>query len=239
MSRKPSPDGSGILFPASLAGKRYSGQPDYATETNKSIYFCNMKKTITESIAKGMSYENYRAIVTALLIDNKSTGHRQSDDLTHYSRMNEARMNRLEKTVLISEENISRLQSLTLRFTWLVISEGWCGDAAQVLPILDKLAKTTDNINLKIVLRDDNPELMDLFLTNNTRSIPKLIILDENNEVKATWGPRPQGGSDLVSGYKKASGVFDDIGKTALQLWYAKDKGVSIQDEIVKMLAGL
>lgn len=198
-----------------------------------------MKNTITESIKKGISYEDYRAIITNLLREDKSTGHTQSEALTHYSKLNETRMNRIEKTVSISEMNIIRMKSLASRFTWLVISEGWCGDAAQIIPILDKLAKTTENIDLKIVFRDDNPQLMDMFLTNNARSIPKLIVIDEKNEVSATWGPRPQGALDLIVDYKKKHGIFDDTAKTELQLWYAKDKGISIQDEIVKLMAGL
>ncbi|AWI24802.1 thioredoxin family protein [Flavobacterium pallidum] len=198
-----------------------------------------MKNTITKGLAESISYDGYRSMVTTLLSENKSTGHGQSEALTHYSRMNETRMNRLEKTVLISEKNASAMQSLASRFTWLVISEGWCGDAAQILPVLEKLAKLSDKVTLKIVLRDEHPELMDLFLTHNTRSIPKLIVLDENNAVKTTWGPRPKAALDLVADYKRENGVFDDAGKTALQLWYTKDKGASIQDEMVAIMAGL
>lgn len=198
-----------------------------------------MKNMITESVQKGISYEGYRAIITNLLREDKSTGHTQSEAMTHYSKLNETRMNRIEKTVSISEMNIIRMKSLTSRFTWLVISEGWCGDAAQIIPILDKLAKSTENIDLKIVFRDENPQLMDMFLTNNARSIPKLIVLDEQQHVLTTWGPRPQGALDLIADYKEKHGIFDDTAKTELQLWYAKDKGISIQDEIVQLMLPL
>ncbi|AWA28995.1 thioredoxin family protein [Flavobacterium magnum] len=198
-----------------------------------------MENPITAGLADALSYAEYRSLIAKLLSENQSTGHRQSEDLTHYSRMNEARMNRLEKTVTVSEENARKLRSIGSGFTWLVLSEGWCGDAAQILPILDKLARENDHITLQIVLRDDHPALMDLFLTNNTRSIPKLIILDEDLGVRAVWGPRPKGAVELVTDYKRRVGVFDDEGKTALQLWYTKDKGISIQNEIAAIMAAL
>ena len=197
-----------------------------------------MQKSITNALSNSYSYTEYRKLVTDLLAEGKSTGSEQSEDLTHYSSLNETRMNRLEKTIKITETTISKLQNVHKNYIWLVISEGWCGDAAQLLPIIHKMAaESKDKIDLKIVLRDENPDLMNLFLTNGGKAIPKLIIIDkEKLEVLADWGPRPKGASELVNNYKKEFGAFDETIKTNLQLWYLHDKGISTQNEIMEIM---
>ena len=120
--------------------------------------------------------------------------------------------------------------------TWLVITEGWCGDAAQNLPVINKLAEINTNIKLKLVLRDENLELMDLFLTNGGRSIPKLIALNKQNEVLFTWGPRPKVATKMVADYKEKHGSLDPQFKQDLQVWYNKDKGKSVQSDFIELL---
>ncbi len=199
-----------------------------------------MKIAVAEGLQKSHSYPKYRKIVTDLLTEGKSTGEHQSEELTHYSELNEARMNRLDKKMVISEENIQKLLSLKKHYLWLVISEGWCGDAAQLLPIFNKMAILTPHIDLKIVFRDENPQLMNLFLTNGSASIPKLIILDkETKNVRGSWGPRLKSAANLITSYKRQYGAIDDTAKKELQLWYLRDKGISTQDEIVSLLLEL
>jgi len=199
-----------------------------------------MKVAVAESLLKSHSYVKYRTVVSNLLKEGKSSGNQQSEALTHYSELNEARMNRLDKKTVISEENIQKLMTLKNKYTWLVLSEGWCGDAAQILPILNKLAVITPNIDLKIVFRDENEALMSMFLTNGGKSIPKLIVLDEGSKnTLGNWGPRPKGASDLIQSYKRQYGVIDETAKTELQLWYLHDKGLSIQNELVTMMLNL
>lgn len=199
-----------------------------------------MKIAIAESLLKSHSYVKYRAIVTKLLNEGKSSGNQQSEELTKYSELNEARMNRLDKKIVISEENIQKLLTLKKQYTWLVLSEGWCGDAAQILPVFNKLAVIAPNIDLKIVFRDENEALMNMFLTNGGKSIPKLIVLDsESKNVLGNWGPRPRGASDLIRSYKLQYGVIDETAKTELQLWYLHDKGISTQNELVTLMLHL
>ncbi len=196
-----------------------------------------MNEIIRESLEKSFSYSEYRNIVSQLLLEGKSTGNTQSEDLLHYSQLNETRMKRLEKTIAITEENKQKLQHLSKNYIWLVISEGWCGDAAQLLPIFNKMADLSENIDLKIVFRDENEALMNLFLTNGGKSIPKLIILDKQTlNVIADWGPRPSGATKLMRDYKEKFGVIDETIKTELQMWYLHDKGISTQDEILNLL---
>lgn len=192
---------------------------------------------IKESLQRSFSYSEYRKTVSQLLLEGKSTGSTQSDDLLHYSLLNETRMNRLEKTIAISEENKLKLKNISQDYIWLVISEGWCGDAAQLLPIFNKMAVLSDNIDLKIVFRDENEALMDLFLTNGGRSIPKLIILEKDTlNIISDWGPRPAGATKLMKDYKEKYGVIDETIKTELQMWYLHDKGISTQNEILNLL---
>ena len=196
-----------------------------------------MKTTIAKALFNSHSYLEYRKLVSDLLLEGKSTGNEQSEDITHYSTLNETRMNRLDKTMKITDENNLRLKSLKGNYIWLVISEGWCGDAAQLLPVVNKMAVESGKIELKIVLRDENDALMNLFLTNNSKSIPIVIIVDKNTgELVGQWGPRPKGAIELIQNYKKEFGIVDETAKTNLQLWYLHDKGLSTQQEIIDLM---
>ncbi|CAM4426594.1 thioredoxin family protein [Flavobacterium terrigena] len=195
-----------------------------------------MLSIIKSAIQKSISYSEYRTLVSKLISEGKSTGKEQSADLLHYSELNEVRMNRLEKTLKMDSEVLEKLQNLKAKQTWLVISEGWCGDAAQILPIIKLMAESSENINLKIVLRDENDDLMAQFLTNGARSIPKLIVLDENLEVINHWGPRPEAAKNLILDYKAKHGIVDEPAKIALQKWYLEDKGISTMKEIVGII---
>ena len=195
-----------------------------------------MINTIKQALENSFSYADYRKKVTNLIAEGKSTGHTQSEDLLKYSELNETRMNRLEKTIEVTNEVKTKLQNLDKKYIWLVLSEGWCGDAAQIVPVIHKMAEVTDKIELKIALRDDNDELMQHFLTNGGKAIPKLIVLDaENFHVLADWGPRPHDAKQLIIDYKATHGVVDETAKIELQKWYLHDKGVSIQQEIVEI----
>ncbi|MHC0439183.1 MULTISPECIES: thioredoxin family protein [unclassified Flavobacterium] len=200
-----------------------------------------MKSIVAKALFNSHSYIEYRKLVTDLLSEGKSTGNEQSDSLTNYSKLNETRMNRLEKTIVISEDTISKLQHLDNHYIWLVISEGWCGDAAQILPILNKMALASDKkIDLRIVLRDENDDLMNHYLTNGGRAIPKVIVIcKEAGIVRADWGPRPKGATELMAKHKREVGPIDEKIKTDLQLWYLADKGISVQEELLEIMENI
>ena len=198
-----------------------------------------MKEILKNTLNNSYSYQDYRKTVTDLLQEGKSSGAIQSEALFNYSRLNETRMHRLDKTIAIDLAINSKLESISNQYIWLVIAEGWCGDAAQILPIFNKMSEVSDHIDFKSVFRDDNEALMNLFLTNGSKSIPKLIILYKNAlDVIADWGPRPKGAIDLVQNYKDKFGVIDDTIKAELQMWYLHDKGLSTQKEIMELLKG-
>lgn len=195
-----------------------------------------MKDIIKNSLEKGMSYQSYRKMVSDLLSEGKSTGPNQSESLLNYSTLNDKRMSRLDKTIKLTPETIASTKDVQDARTWLVITEGWCGDAAQLLPIINKMADENPNIDLKIVLRDENEDLMNQFLTNGSKSIPKLIALDENKEVIDSWGPRPSVATKMVNDYKEAHGKLDADFKKDLQIWYNKNKGLNAQQDLLKLL---
>ena len=195
-----------------------------------------MKTTIQEGLHKAISYEEYRSLVTNLVAEGKSTGPNQSEALLNYSMLNDKRMKRLDKTIKLSEETITKAKALKEPQTWLILTESWCGDAAQTMPVINKIAKENENINFKVILRDENLELMDAFLTNGGRSIPKLVALDTNNNILNSWGPRPTVATKMVSDYKKEHGNLDPQFKQDLQVWYNKDKGKSVQEDFIEFL---
>ena len=199
-----------------------------------------MKSIIEKSLNKSYRYTDYRKHISSLVKEGKSSGKEQTESLFHYSELNEFRMNRLDKTIQITDENKNKINLLKRNYIWLVIAEGWCGDVAQILPVIHKMASISEKIELKIVFRDENEALMNLFLTNGTRSIPKLILLDKSTlEVLADFGPRPKSASQFMIDYKTKNGFIDETAKAALQMWYFRDKGISIQNEILEIIAPL
>jgi hypothetical protein len=191
---------------------------------------------INNSLKKSILYLGYRTLIKDLIKQGKSTGNIQSEDLLNYSKLNDKRMDRLDKKLKISEETEASIYNLKNDFTFLVIAEGWCGDAAQIIPVLNKIAEASSKIKLKIVLRDDNEELMNEFLTNGSKSIPKIIILDNQNNVINSWGPRPSIATRMVLDYKEQNGSLDADFKKNLQVWYNKDKGINTQEDLIKIL---
>lgn len=196
-----------------------------------------MKLIVKKAVSNSLSYTEYRNLVAKFAEEGKTTGEIPTEDHIVFTKLNEARMHRLDKTMQVTDETKSFLENLKKEYTWIVIAESWCGDAAQILPVINKMASVSDKINLRIVLRDDNEELMNQFLTNGTKSIPKLIIIDkESNDVIADFGPRPIGAKQLILDYKAEHGVVDETAKIELQKWYLQDKGISTQNEIVELM---
>lgn len=186
-----------------------------------------------------MSYAAYRELVDQLLLEKKTTGEDHSDAMLHYTKMNVQRMSRVDKTVALNADLLEALKNLKKQYRFLVISEGWCGDAAQIVPVFNKIATACpEKINLKFVLRDQHLPLIDAHLTNGGRAIPVLLILDDAGKVVYQWGPRPKVLQSLLTEWKKES---TDMMLIAEQLhgWYAKDKTQSTQQELRDLIQQL
>jgi thiol-disulfide isomerase/thioredoxin len=198
----------------------------------------NLKEKIIESaLTRTYNYKEYRDLVDELASKGRTTGPEQKESLIDYTQLNSKRMKRWDKTFKLPDSAKKRIEKWTKPVLWLVLTESWCGDAAPSIPVMNKIAQSSAKIIFKVALRDENPELMDLFRTNGTLSIPKLIMLDEQRlEVLNSWGPRPTKATKMVEDYKKENGVLTPEFKQDLQLWYNKDKGQNIQDDLMELL---
>ncbi len=206
-----------------------------------------MTNIASEYLDRSISYEEYRQLINDLLAKGQATGENHSEEILEYTRLNVSRMKRLDKTARLGEETLTTLSQIDRQQVWLVITEGWCGDAAQIIPLLQKMAATNDLVELRLILRDENLPLMDAFLTNGGRSIPKLIAIDtaDDNKVLGSWGPRPQVAQNMVMATKdELAGFTDPVARKKryqesqqeLHLWYAKDKTRSTQQELVELI---
>lgn len=184
---------------------------------------------------KAMNYASYLALIRDLLSEHKTTGPTQTEDLVEYSKLNFHRMERLNKTIELSEELQQTIDELNKPWTWLVITEAWCGDAAQTIPLMHAISVASQGkINLKLILRDENLELMDQYLTNGGRSIPVLICIDTDTLTeKGTWGPRPEEAQKIIAHFKTdPSRTFEEL-KTEMHTWYARNKTQAQQTEMI------
>ena len=151
-----------------------------------------MSKLLKNKSEIGLSYSEYKKIVEDLVSENKTSGTNQNESLSHYTKLNLSRMNRVEKTVVINSELVKSIQKIHRKLIFLTISEAWCGDAAQNVPAISKIVKLNPLWEMKIVWRDENLDLMQQYQTNGGNAIPKTIIIDaETYEELAVWGARP------------------------------------------------
>lgn len=196
-----------------------------------------MEQTIKDSLAKSLSYQAYRNLMTQLVENKSTTGNDKSEDLVNYTKLNDQRMKRWDKTIKVSGKAKEDIANLGAKQTWLVLTESWCGDAAHVIPVFNKMAELNENINFRVILRDENDALMSQFLTNGGKSIPKLIIIDDaSGKVINSFGPRPTNAMQLVMDYKSKHGEITPEFKEELQQWYNKDKGQSVISELMSVL---
>ena len=192
---------------------------------------------ISQSLEDAMTYSAYRTLVSDLVEEKSTTGNDKTEALINYTMLNDRRMKRWDKTVKLSDDIVEKIKSFDKKVTWIVLTESWCGDAAHIMPVIDKVASLNDNIDYKVVLRDKNEDLMDQFLTNGGRAIPKLIMLDnETDTVVNTFGPRPSVATKMVNDYKAEHGKLTPEFKEDLQRWYNKDKGQSTVEDLVGLL---
>lgn len=195
------------------------------------------KNILKLSLNNSMTYSTYRLLMAELVETHATTGLDKSEDMVGYTILNEQRMKRWDKTLKVYIEAQEKIAKFKGDVTWLVLTESWCGDAAHVIPVINKVAELHPNIDLKLVLRDENDALMQEFLTNGGKSIPKLIMMDTaSGEVLNTFGPRPEAAIALVEDYKATHGMITPEFKEILQGWYNKDKGQNTIADLLVLL---
>jgi thioredoxin-like negative regulator of GroEL len=194
--------------------------------------------TTVEADTKGIGYKEYRKKIDNLLAEGKVTGEKQSEILLEFTKLNIQRMNRIDKTTVLSENLMDKIHHTSRKMRWLILSQGWCGDCAQLVPVFGKIADASQGkIELNIVNPDERNDLMERFSTNGSRSVPKVAVLDaDSGEVIGVWGPRPKPAQDIMLKWKATNGAMskDDFEKE-LHTWYAKDKTLTAQSELAEM----
>lgn len=133
--------------------------------------------------------------------------------------------------VRIADSYVDRVHALGRNWHLLALSEDWCGDAVNALPVVAKLADLAGNLDLRVLGRDANPDIMDAHLTGASRSIPVIILLDAQFNECGWWGPRPLELQTWVLGPGQALDKTERYRET--RRWYARDQGRAILDEVV------
>lgn len=188
------------------------------------------------NIEKAMTFDEYSHLIDRLVAEHKTTGPNQTEDLADYTKLNQARMRRLFKTTKLNPLLIETARSLNVNWFWLILTEAWCGDAAQNIPVIEMIAQENTRIKTLYILRDENLELMDKYLTNSARAIPKLICLDAATlEEIGTWGSRPKAAYDLFYSLKEQGLEKSEIIER-IHRWYIEDDTISLQNEFESLL---
>lgn len=182
-----------------------------------------------------MNFQEYQEVMQAILNAAQPAPPYDNADYFQYTKMNASRMNRWLKQHPVTEATKAVLTSIRRKQQWIVITEPWCGDAAHIVPILYLMSQLNDRIDFKLQLRDSGSEIEN-YLTNGTRSIPILIVRDENGNDLFHWGPRPAAAKKVYDALKEKKAGFEET-KIALQQVYNSDKSNGIQQEVSALLA--
>jgi hypothetical protein len=213
---------------------------NFASKQIKTSAFMQTQDLFTsELLAQAMSYNGYMQLSEQLVAEERTSGPNQSAPYVHYTKLNFQRMKRLNKTVEVPAQLTKLLQQKATNWRWMTITEPWCGDAAQCVPVIEKLALAAGGVETLYILRDEHPTVMDAYLTNGGRAIPKLICLDEKGAEVFTWGPRPAVIQEVINRLK-ADGVTEisEIVE-AIQKAYNDDKQNGIYQEFEALLQQL
>jgi hypothetical protein len=193
----------------------------------------------SELLAQAMNYNDYMQLSEQLVAEERTSGPNQSAPYVHFTKLNLQRMKRLNKTVEVPAQLTELMKQKANKWRWITLTEPWCGDAAQCVPVIEKLALAAGAVKTHYILRDEHLTIMDAYLTNGGRAIPKLICLDENGAEVFTWGPRPAVIQDVMNRLK-AEGVTEisEIVE-AIQKAYNEDKQQGIYHEFEALLQQL
>lgn len=186
--------------------------------------------------AAPVSYSAYMSDFETAVAEGRTSGSNQTDAMLAYTKLNLSRMKRLNKTAVPGEELIKSVSDLPFEMTWLVLTEYWCGDAAQNIPFIAKTAEAAGNAELKLLFRDENLRYTERYLTNGARSIPKLVVYrDDTGEQIAVWGPRPDAVQQMVIDYKNSvdSKPSFDVFAAKIHAWYTSNKNKDLESELL------
>ena len=152
-----------------------------------------------------------------------------------YVKLNNSRQKRWLKTGQLAADLIDKIKRIDQPQTWYIITEPWCGDAAHSIPFLKLMSEQNPLITVKMVWRDTPPLMIENYLTNGGKSVPKLIVRDAEENDLYTWGPRPAPCQEIYLEMKERNAPFEEQ-KVVLQNWYNNDKGATLQKEFIELI---
>jgi hypothetical protein len=197
-----------------------------------------MNNTITSLVLQdSLSYEAYINFTKEIIASTHPPEIYRDEKMMNYTKDNLARMQDLNENIEIEPKLYNQLQLNTTPWTWVCITEPWCGDASQIVPILYFISKCSDLISFKILLRDNHTDVMDNYLTKGGRSIPKLVCLkSEDLSEVGRWGPRPKVLQDIVTEKLKDPNMSFGEKVRMVHQWYSEDKTTSTQIEFIDII---
>jgi hypothetical protein len=181
-----------------------------------------------------MTWNEYTSLFETILNSENNAAPYDNPEYVNYVKMNQSRSNRWLKADILNEELVKKIEVINSPQEWIVITEPWCGDAAHNVPVIALLSEKNPLIDFKIELRDNGNNLIDDYLTNGGKSIPKLVVRDKDGKDLFNWGPRPEACQQIYYEFKESDLPILEKHKR-IQTWYSKDKCASIQEELLAL----
>ena len=186
-------------------------------------------------IHNGLDHEQYLEAMAEQAASPADALDEEAAQKLAFTRLNLHRSRRIDRTYKMAPELAELVGRINRPQLWMVLTEPWCGDSAQCLPHIAVMARANPNITLRMILRDENLDIMDEFLTDGKRSIPQLVAFDEDGEVCLQWGPRPAA-AQKVFDQAKAEGLAKPDLLEKLHLFYGRDRGQALEREFIALL---
>ena len=184
---------------------------------------------------QGLTYAAYMDVMAGAADAPEPADDAEAAERISYTKLNLHRSGRISRTWRPSDELAALAARLAGPQLWMALTEPWCGDSAQCLPCLAVLAKDLPAVDLRMVLRDDNLDIMDQFLTDGKKSIPILVAFDPDGAELFRWGPRPAAAQAVVD-EAKTEGLEKPDMLERLHLWYGRDRGKHLDAEFAAVL---
>jgi len=105
-----------------------------------------------EIIEKGYTQASYLELFERLVEQGMTTGENQSEDMIGYTKLNWQRLMRSQKTLKLPVDVQVDLKNLTGLYVLLVLTEPWCGDAANATPVFGMIDEQAPNVELRYIL---------------------------------------------------------------------------------------
>ena len=198
------------------------------------LFLSNMFKFTKEKINNLLSIESYQDYFEQIAKKEIIESPYDQDAYFAYTEANFKRSIKIKTKLDLNKKLYNELDEKTEDWTWVLITEPWCGDASFIQPVIEAIC-IAGGIDLKIALRDKEEDLMDAYLTNGGKSIPKLVVLDKDLKELFNWGPRPAELQTAIKNLLNSGGSNEEKLKLAHQ-WYRKYGNEAIQQELLDLI---